>query len=653
MKINLMRTFMTMVALGTSCVAVNSADAQSYGQPYAQPHSQNQSFQGPFPGQYQPQAAYGGSAARQPQQQQQAPAYQPQNAYGQNNGYQPQYGFQPSSAYQQPVAQQQQPANFQQPSPHQSAANLYQAPARWNQFRPVQERSLDDVDSLIENLPTPMGRQDSAGQGMELSMPKTMGNHGNQGNHGEQHQSGSTSRHSYGQSQGSMPQQHSHGSPQHSHGSMTRSAPAPSSTVYHSPHQAMDHGLVTESQSCQSSPFQSAMSAPHDHSLGGHSIGGHSIGAGGGSCGGPSCGPQPSFAPARAQLYPWFASANVLFLDLENSGGNRFFRNYDWTTRLADPESSVGFDTQIGRYLGSGQHGLAVRYFGWNPGEVTAIRDIPVAPIASRPEYREYLYDDGSGTPTAVDTFEAHLAPAQNVRVRRDLNFNSLEINLFSFGLMGAQRVAFAGCDNSHLARKHGGRYGFGGATGPLARSRSPRVRVTTSHGFRWFQAEDELELAFNINGAPDYQPDDLFDNFDVENNLYGYQFGSFLTYCLGSRLNLNFGGKVGIYGNDVEVRQRIGSRFETAYVAGDVNNRVDRTASDVVLASLGEVDLGLGYRVNNAWTIQGGYRLLGVTGVANAVDSTPRGSDNTRLIVDADNSYLIHGAYVGLGLNW
>ena len=156
------------------------------------------------------------------------------------------------------------------------------------------------------------------------------------------------------------------------------------------------------------------------------------------------------------------------------------------------------------------------------------------------------------------------------------------------------------------------------------------------------------------LTATPGYTADDIYHNYDVENNLYGYQFGGMLTYCLGCRLNLNVGGKFGIYGNDVQVRNRFGTLTNAAQTAAA--NDLDVSGSDCVLATLGELDLGLGFRITNAWTIQGGYRLLGITGVVDATE----GLQNTNLQnvaaareVYADDSYILHGGYVGLTYNW
>jgi hypothetical protein len=281
------------------------------------------------------------------------------------------------------------------------------------------------------------------------------------------------------------------------------------------------------------------------------------------------------------------------------------------------------------------------------------------------PQYRDVEMDYGSGPDSVYDHvngMSVDSAGAVAVRVQRNLQFQGIEANLFSFGLMGAQRVAYAGCGNDSVLSRFGlgglglGRgTGFGGAAGPLAQCNRNRVRVMTSHGFRWFQIEDDMELAYNVDGAPGYTLNDIYDGVEVENNLFGYQFGGRLSYCLGRRLDLNIGGKFGLYGNRAEMRHRLGSVNQVAYRESMPNDLIETESSDTVLSTLGELDLGLGYRISNAWTVRGGYRVLGVTGVATAVDAFPANYSSiaSAAQVHADNSYLLHGSYVGLEFNW
>ena len=380
----------------------------------------------------------------------------------------------------------------------------------------------------------------------------------------------------------------------------------------------------------------------------------------------------PRHSCGRPDLYPWFGSGSVIFFNLEDGPGRPIASNLSrpFNTGDLEPDDSVGYDVSAGRYFGCGQYGLGVRFFQWNPGQESITSggsDIR----AAQPQYRfalldlgsgpENVYDHIDGETTATSTGDPANDGAYQVRMTRDLNFYGLEINLFSFGLMGAQRAAYAGCAPSghgHGAGLGRGR-GYGGAAGPLVRSNSGRTRIRTSHGVRYLRITDETNIAYGVDTTSDGTNRDgrvtIFDDLDTENELLGYQFGSTLTYCLGSRIDLNIGGKFGIYGNRATMKHRLGTDTQVAYLtAGGVDN-IDTESSDTVLSSLGEVDLGVGYRVSRGWSVRGGYRLLGVTNVANAVDSRTVAYGNVADLgqVHADDSYLLHGGYVGASFNW
>lgn len=176
-----------------------------------------------------------------------------------------------------------------------------------------------------------------------------------------------------------------------------------------------------------------------------------------------------------------------------------------------------------------------------------------------------------------------------------------------------------------------------------------------TSHGVRWFQVNDEAELAYNRDGIAGYQAEDIYDNVDIENNLVGYQFGGRLTYCLSNRLNFNLGGKFGVYGNHVEAYRRVGTQTTRAYRAGNPTDYAETRVDDTVLSTLGELDLGLGFRVSNAWTLQGGYRVMGITGIATGFDQMSQDFGTSAFPggVHASDSLFLHGAYVGAAYNW
>ena len=306
--------------------------------------------------------------------------------------------------------------------------------------------------------------------------------------------------------------------------------------------------------------------------------------------------------PTAQPISPWFGGANILFLDVDNSGGRRLVVSDATATpylNTADvnPAANVGFDAHIGRYLGCGTYGLDVGYFLFNPESESYIATPPAAGDwrAAVPAWRDIDVAGTLGTLSVYDYFDA----ASAYRATRDMRFQGIEANLVSFGIMGARRVGACGTGATPLgnAIAHMTRLGrcgaYGGAGGPLARSCGGNVQVQTLHGFRWFQFEDEFELAGNVDGTPGYQDDDIYYNADTENNMFGYQFGGRLTYCLNSRWNMGIGGKIGIYGNRAERRQRIGSRTAAAYLVASPTDFVDVESADTVLAALGELDLG------------------------------------------------------------
>ncbi len=75
-------------------------------------------------------------------------------------------------------------------------------------------------------------------------------------------------------------------------------------------------------------------------------------------------------AATRLPLSPWFGSANLLFLTLENGSGQYIASGLgsDFTTSIVDPDASTGFDISAGKYLDCGRYGLGITYMLWNPG---------------------------------------------------------------------------------------------------------------------------------------------------------------------------------------------------------------------------------------------------------------------------------------------
>ncbi len=358
----------------------------------------------------------------------------------------------------------------------------------------------------------------------------------------------------------------------------------------------------------------------------------------------------------RLPLRPCFGSLNLLLLNQASDTCRPIADGLgNFTTDVVSPDMTAGFDVEIGRYLRDGRFGLGVGYMLWDPQSAQVTRTGAAGSITpAMPAYRDVTINVNGFD----DTVYNHAAGATGVRVTRDLFFQGIEANLYCFGLMGSQRVSRTGCNSAGCLglgdRLCNGCYGYGGASGPLTRPSSGRVRVMASHGFRWFQVKDRLDFDYDVNGNPGLQDGDIFECFHVENNLFGYQLGSQLTYCINACWSLNIGGKFGLYGNHAQLMHHLGSTT-TAYRTGAPADLIHTNSSSTSLASLGELDFGLGRRIGCAWTIRGGYRLYGITGVATAPDSITETYSSLAAsgAVCPNDSIVLHGGYVGIDYNW
>lgn len=377
----------------------------------------------------------------------------------------------------------------------------------------------------------------------------------------------------------------------------------------------------------------------------------------------------PLASACRPPLSRCFGGASLLFLTKENSGHRNLIVD-DATgtsvlnTSAVNPNGSTGFEVFAGRYLHCNQYGLSVGYMLWNPSQESNLL-IPPGVGDYRPAvpaWNNISVDPGTGVASVYSLFDGAAA----YRVRRDMQFQGVEVALSCFGMMGARRAAACNpaCGGGSilgnrlrglgLGRNRNCR-GYGRLGGPIIPGCGGRVQITTSHGLRWFQAKDEFQLAANIDGTVGYQANDVYYDIDTENNLYGYQFGGRLSYCLTCRTNLYVGGKFGLYGNNVQYRQRIGTETAVAYRTGTATDVISTSDSDTVFSTLGELDLGLGFRLTNALTFRGGYRLFGLTGVASATDQFANDFSTVAAsrYVSANDSFVLHGGYVGLDYNW
>jgi hypothetical protein len=167
--------------------------------------------------------------------------------------------------------------------------------------------------------------------------------------------------------------------------------------------------------------------------------------------------------------------------------------------------------------------------------------------------------------------------------------------------------------------------------------------------GFRWFQFNEDLRYAsFYTAQNPDAVNYDIY----VDNTLLGFQLGGRSEICMTDRLSLSLGTKVGLFNNRIEHRQNFTDSngnfaYQTALGADDYNYSSQKDD----LSLLGEIDLGMIFRLSSSSRAVFGYRAVGVSGIALAPNQIPQ--DFTLPVqindVNSNGNLILGGGYAGL----
>jgi len=171
--------------------------------------------------------------------------------------------------------------------------------------------------------------------------------------------------------------------------------------------------------------------------------------------------------------------------------------------------------------------------------------------------------------------------------------------------------------------------------------------RVTPFHrcsllvGFRYLNLNEQFNLHAidSDSGASDYR-------IHARNNLFGAQLGARIERrwrCFDWELT----GKAGVFGN-------VGRQ---ATWMGDFDNTVilrDSATTRGNVAFVGDLNCTLLFRLNDIWTIRGGYTLMWVEGLALATDQLDFTDTVTSgTAVRNGGGVFLHGANVGLEARW
>ena len=140
----------------------------------------------------------------------------------------------------------------------------------------------------------------------------------------------------------------------------------------------------------------------------------------------------------------------------------------------------------------------------------------------------------------------------------------------------------------------------------------------------------------------------------NLTNDLFGFQLGGGLSYCVTDRLTAYSIAKFGVFDNHVTQTQQV---FNTAGNA-TINNgpfngqEFNVHSSDNVLSCAGQFDVGGRYAITNNWSVNFGYRVVGLSGVAisevNAIHNQFQNVDGIRS-QQTTGSFILHGGFAGV----
>jgi len=352
-------------------------------------------------------------------------------------------------------------------------------------------------------------------------------------------------------------------------------------------------------------------------------------------------------APPQYCYYPpcWFAGVYGLYMSRDHE--NQYMFSYDdaWeSSQLTDSRDSNpgimgGVEVRFGRFVNCGLNAIEAVYWGVIPDEgFTITRSSQVTGNLDGILNWDDLNYNGSTAELWVNGAVAHA-------VFRENEFHNVEVNLLQFnnGVLSSGWGNCGTCNPCAPCDPCGSGMPFG--TG---------YRFSWLAGIRWFHFRDSLTFAADtIDATFTRAPEEIYYDIQTVNNLIGFQLGGRGQYGLTPQLSLDFGQKVGLFGNHTQHHSWIGGSAGTATVNNGPNAGrpfdVDAVKDDFSL--LGEIYAGLSWNITPYWALSAGYRMVGVTGVAlptNQIYPDLRGLNDLEN-VDTNGSLILHGGYVGI----
>lgn len=272
-----------------------------------------------------------------------------------------------------------------------------------------------------------------------------------------------------------------------------------------------------------------------------------------------------------------------------------------------------------------GTTALEIVYWGLFPD--TAEQN-PTDPLLSMIDFADLDYNGA--------TLDTLFSPAEMHRVLYKYDINSIEVQLVGNGAMGGPlgggRTQGPGCNRFGLGWMAGLRY------------------IDYSEGFLFSADNDDTTFSNDADEAH-YQ-------VNLDNDLIGFQIGSAANFWVTQRFSTYVTGRVGIYNNHVRQFQQIyGTAGPVTINNGPNTGEIfSVTSAKDELAVVGQLDFGVRWNISQCWSLDAGYRVMGLSGVAIAEDNVQRGNfQNLEGIADiqTQGTVLLHGGYAGVTFAW
>ncbi len=335
---------------------------------------------------------------------------------------------------------------------------------------------------------------------------------------------------------------------------------------------------------------------------------------------------QPDASPCSAEPFPvWFGSVSGLVLT--RNSPNRVWTTFEnnnnpnqlMNTNDADVDWGSGGEVRFGRWFRCRQLGVEVRY--WTTEQFTGFSSQTNANLVSTPLILNDIEFAGVNGGAIFDGAAEH-------RLWRSNELYNVELNLVS---------------------------------GDVPLGWDDDWRVSGLAGVRFFRFDERLVFGsldaggtWGGNGGID----EAYLNDRVENDLFGVQVGFRVAKRFWRNLRLFLEPQVGVFNNHIHHRfeaYRGDGAVAAPTVASGVTGTYPVSSSENGVSFLTQIDLGLEWQMTQRWSVQVGYRVLAMTGIALADSQIPTYVVDIPELAAIDNNadLVLHGGFAGLSYNY